>query len=611
MKFLLILSLLIYLPLFSSVNITVFAAADNSMYDILNNNIIEMRNGTADNDAIINILTDTPEGAYHIVIAEGIADTLSYQANINAGDPKTVSDFLINSFNNFPTDRFITVLWDHGSGWYESKSILYDNNPDDFISVVNGELADIFREFTAYTGKKVDLLIFDACDMHSIEVLFEIRDYVDYSLGSCIRMLYSGMPYSDMVGYLSSMDVEDAGRSIADNYFSLYTDSIDSLQVSLIDLDCMDYIAEQMQYIDLNAMERINTVDMSIPDSLISDYIYNVSDKEYISGLKMFNPAHYNVFLMLFRDYLELEYQKQTDILARIFSAYNIRDTLYPEHIDSIDVRPAAYSNMEISFENAYDFTGIAFYIINALLIEDSVMYSFDDIACTEWGVLSDEYFISKPYSVYTDTFNLETIDSNDFHIIELNIKGYNGDGIFIINTDWSSDSFRFRQYDEWSANVFKIRGINPAFYYSGNGDHIFIDNICIISGNQLWEENAYTDEHIMHKLPIGDYSLFIEAEDREGNRGSITGFSHFSVLDSLTPYVYPNPASNEINIVTDIRGEYTLSVYSSAGHLILEEQGLTDNGIVNVDIYRYNPGNGMYFFTINGRRGKFAIVYD
>lgn len=611
MKFLFILSLLISIPVFSSVNVTVFAAADNSMIDILNDNLISMRKGTEGNDIYVNVMADVPGGAYHILIAEGMADTLSYSNNINAGDPHAVSDFLINSYNSFPADRFIVVLWDHGSGWYENKSILYDNDPDDFISIVNGEFQSIFSRFNDYTDYMIDMLILDACDMHSIEVLYEISDYVHYSLGSSIRMPYGGCPYSELFSVLSSMDIEYAGRAGADLYFQLYADSLDSLQISLVNMEGVRTIAGEIIKTDINALKAINIIDAGIPDSLISDYVYNVTDKDYISGIKMFRPLQYNVFMLLYRDYLKLKLQNDYDIVSRIFDYYGIEDTIAPEHIEIPQIGILPYSNIHVSFDHAYDFSGIESYKINALLIEDSMMYSFDDTVPTQWGVLSDEYFISKPYALFTDTLFLNIESPYNHHVIELYTSSYDNDGLFIIRTDHSCDTFQFYDNGNWNSNVFAVQGNNASIAYSGNGDLIYIDNIRIFSGQTLISEQTQLNEHIMHKLPMGNYTLYIDAEDKAGNNASISPLSRFSIGDSLMPYVYPNPANDIMNIVSDIRGEYSVSLYSSAGNMILSSEGITDNGIVRMELGQYNLSSGVYFFTINGKRGKFAIIDD
>ena len=68
MKILLIFFLLPII-IYSSTNISIFAAADNSLYYTLNNNLESIRKGTENIDDItVFILADTPYSTYHIKI---------------------------------------------------------------------------------------------------------------------------------------------------------------------------------------------------------------------------------------------------------------------------------------------------------------------------------------------------------------------------------------------------------------------------------------------------------------------------------------------------------------------------------------------------------------
>lgn len=44
-------------------------------------------------------------------------------SSVNSGDPKTLSDFIEWGIKNYPAQRYMLVLWSHGSGW---KTIPYD-----------------------------------------------------------------------------------------------------------------------------------------------------------------------------------------------------------------------------------------------------------------------------------------------------------------------------------------------------------------------------------------------------------------------------------------------------------------------------------------------------
>ncbi|MDY6787797.1 MAG: clostripain-related cysteine peptidase, partial [candidate division WOR-3 bacterium] len=154
-----IIPLIVILPIIisSAINVSVYMAADNSMIFALDDNISDMIKASENNgDILFNIMQDMGNSSYRLRIRNGTIDTLSVSGNINSGDANTVSQFFIESFNYYKADKYIAVLWNHGNGWYESKSILYDNNPNDFISVTKGEFAEIFSRISGALGRRLD-----------------------------------------------------------------------------------------------------------------------------------------------------------------------------------------------------------------------------------------------------------------------------------------------------------------------------------------------------------------------------------------------------------------------------------------------------------------------
>ncbi|MCK4523896.1 hypothetical protein KAU15_03120, partial [candidate division WOR-3 bacterium] len=283
MKILLIF-LLLPIIIYSSTNISIFAAADNSLYYTLNNNLESIRKGTENIDDItVFILADTPFSTYHIKIFNGYIDTLSVIANINAGNSEIVKDFFINSFNAYKADRNIVIMWSHGTDWYESKSILNDNDPIDYISIVNGEFRNIFECINRSIGRSIDMIIFDACDMQSAEVLYELSGLVNISIGSQIRSPYNGYPYESMMKiFHNESNIYNAGECIVESFFELYSDSLDSLQISLVDITKIDEIINNGIEYGIDSFNRTGVLDVSFPKEILSEFVYNKTDRENI-----------------------------------------------------------------------------------------------------------------------------------------------------------------------------------------------------------------------------------------------------------------------------------------------------------------------------------------
>jgi hypothetical protein len=155
----------------------------------------------------------------------------------NMGDPNTLRDFVDWAMTNFSADNYALVLWNHGDGWKSintwvpwaddlkdakdaglSRGICWD--------VTNGSDSLTLQETEqALTGKYVQVLGYDACLMHMIEVVYQVRTNAGVSVGSEETEPGDGWPYdtilADLTG-LPAMTPRDLGTVIVDRYMASY-----------------------------------------------------------------------------------------------------------------------------------------------------------------------------------------------------------------------------------------------------------------------------------------------------------------------------------------------------------------------------------------------------
>ncbi len=605
--------ILFLLPIiiYSSTNISIFAAADNSLYYTLNNNLESIRKGTENIDDItVFILADTPFSTYHIKIFNGYIDTLSVTTNINAGNSETVKDFFINSFNAYKADKNIVIMWSHGTDWYESKSILNDNNPMDYISIINGEFRNIFECINRSIGRKIDMIIFDACDMQSAEVLYELKDFVNVSIGSQIRSPYNGYPYESMMKiFHKESDIYAAGECIVESFFELYLDSLDSLQVSLVDITKINEIINDGIEYGIDSFNRTGVLDVSFPQEILSECVYNRTDRVNITGLKLFFPEDYKSFKYYYEDYIKLSIDNDYNIIKNEFPYYSTNDLIPPLAIDSFDIISKGYSNYQLLFNVPYDFNDLRGYNIDLIKIEDMLNYDFNDTIIPFYGDYSPYEYTSKPYSILTDTFYIDTTIPFSSSIISLNVKGMSDTSFVRIVSDYREDTLMVHNNRDWKTINGFCKGNSIKIIYSGKGDKAYFDDISIYLGNEPYNIFSSNNNNLFHKLEQGDYAVIVNAVDIKGNICNTGSIYEFTVIDPLKPYVYPNPASDFINIKTDIIGDYDINIFSSDGKNIINRTGQTDSGIIRIGFDNLNLKTGIYFFTINSKKGKFAIT--
>lgn len=130
------------------------------------------------------------------------------------------------------------VLSSHGSSWtpsiYVSSPLSQETPPanqrgrsvsefsfgQDYVEkdvTMNiDEMAELFKKYS------FDAIIFDACNMCSIEVLYQFRDCAKYIVSSPAEVLSIGMNYAAITKYFTHEITLEAAKSIAEESFKMY-----------------------------------------------------------------------------------------------------------------------------------------------------------------------------------------------------------------------------------------------------------------------------------------------------------------------------------------------------------------------------------------------------
>lgn len=169
----------------------------------------------------------------YYVIADN--DTLIMHSNLlenmnelNMGDKGTLFSFINWTVQNYPAQHYALILWDHGGSSRTGPSACWDytDNEDclDMLEIKEA-LADAYEIF----GKKIDILAFDACLMGTIEVAYQLRDYVSYMVASEETEPNDGYPYDMILTELAaspSMPPAQLASTIVTKYVISYTDAL-------------------------------------------------------------------------------------------------------------------------------------------------------------------------------------------------------------------------------------------------------------------------------------------------------------------------------------------------------------------------------------------------
>ncbi|MBR3245888.1 MAG: peptidase C11 [Parasporobacterium sp.] len=154
-----------------------------------------------------------------------ISDGKLYLLEDNAGDKNmtdsdTLSEFIRFCNTNFPANRNMLILWDHGggsvAGYGSDEKYQYGGTMD------LGKLRKALRD----GGVNFDFFGFDACLMGTLETGLALSDYSDYLIASEEIESGYGWYYTNWLSSLSkdtSIPTVELGREIADDFIRAST----------------------------------------------------------------------------------------------------------------------------------------------------------------------------------------------------------------------------------------------------------------------------------------------------------------------------------------------------------------------------------------------------
>jgi len=206
--------------------IQIFWAADNNL-EFTTEFCMQLweRALTSDKNVNIVVFTDilSAEGAFVYKISGGTRAVIATWPEMNSSDPATLEKFVLFGMQNFPAKKTMLLISDHGYGW---RGICQDETNGDVLMPADG-IASALKNVKASTGKMVDIVAFDACNMGSIELAYELRDATRYVVASETMEPYDGLPYemfiTDMVKTPTISAAELSSRIVAE-YVEYYSE---------------------------------------------------------------------------------------------------------------------------------------------------------------------------------------------------------------------------------------------------------------------------------------------------------------------------------------------------------------------------------------------------
>lgn len=185
---------------------------------------------------------------------------------VSMTDPKTLTDFIEYSADNFPANRYVLILWDHGGG--SEAGFGYDENYPNSGSLSPDLLAKALGDVDVKGNNiKYDFIGFDACLMANVETAIALEPYADYLVASEETEPGEGWFHTNWINMLennTSTPTLDIGKTIIDDYISNTKKSNSSAQMtlSITDLGELVYnINQPLQNFSKSMSDKLNGSD--------------------------------------------------------------------------------------------------------------------------------------------------------------------------------------------------------------------------------------------------------------------------------------------------------------------------------------------------------------
>lgn len=208
-------------------------------------------------------------------------DVVAELGRVETSSPEALADFIGWGIENFPARHYMLIMWGHGNGADDEKlpaSSRPLHHPDDSLptlapqtraslqmstrdrdgsrgialgyAVVEGQTVDFldsrrFKKALAAAnqrvGRKIDILGMDACLMSGIEVCYQVRDSVRFTVAPEGFGPLDGWPYDKILTELVRkpwLEPEQLARVIVKKYLASYADYEDvCITQSICDLE--------------------------------------------------------------------------------------------------------------------------------------------------------------------------------------------------------------------------------------------------------------------------------------------------------------------------------------------------------------------------------------
>lgn len=251
------------------------------------------------------------ENAIYQLTDDGFKKVKTYSKE-NMGSSDTFSTFLNYAYDNYETDYYDLVIYDHGGA---IQGAVWDDFTGDNLSLEDFKVALDNSPFNE--NNKLELVLFRTCLNGTIEIADVFDEYAHYLIASSEITL--GSPYTPILGFINNIESADTAVEFGKKFISEYQNQINTLtpnseigqMYAIIDLSKTEELIKELDVfingIDLNLyyadVIRARSTMYQFAYTYFDDASYDMVDLyELIKRLSPYSTVNSDKLLSLIED---------------------------------------------------------------------------------------------------------------------------------------------------------------------------------------------------------------------------------------------------------------------------------------------------------------------
>lgn len=269
---------------------------DYQTMDSENINVVLIAGGT---ESWNNDYIDAEETSIYELTSTGYQKVKSQELQ-NMGDPSALTNFLNYVYENYKTDEYDLIFWNHGLGLGGSEQ---DSLTNDELSL--NEIESALEASAFGLDNKLELVIFRTCLNGSLEMAVTLQDYADYLVASEETTFVT--TYTSVFDFINDIETSDSAYDVGMKYIGAYQQHVKDYTaflgrygMSLEDVFASFYVTYSL--VDLSKIDDLvdsinkffSDVDVTSSYATIARaksnlYAYAGTDSDYYDMIDLYN----------------------------------------------------------------------------------------------------------------------------------------------------------------------------------------------------------------------------------------------------------------------------------------------------------------------------------